>query len=78
MRGDEAAMSTDSTNNPPLQPSTTILVCKHKGREVGRIAATAPNAEAYLTELARHYGLLEVDYERDENAWVYTAIRINQ
>jgi hypothetical protein len=49
-----------------MDPHKTILVCKHNGKEVGRIPATAPNAEAYMTELARHYGKLEVEYVPDE------------
>lgn len=49
-----------------LDPHKTILVCKHNGKEVGRIPATAPNAEAYMTELARFYRGLEIDYVRDE------------
>lgn len=50
----------------PLDPNKTVCVCKHKGREVGRIAATAPNASDYLQELARQYGELQVDYEEQE------------
>lgn len=46
----------------------TVLVAKTAdGKEVGRIAATAPNASDYLHELARHYGGLKVDYEEDED-----------
>ena len=51
-----------------LDPHKTICVCKSKGREVGRVAATAPNASAYMTELAQHYGELEVEYVEDEVA----------
>ena len=51
-----------------LYPHKTMCVCKHNGTEVGRIAATAPNAEAYMTELARFYGKLEVDYVEDATA----------
>lgn len=49
-----------------LDPNKTICVVKHKGREVGRIPATA-KAEAYITELARHYGDVEVEYVEDES-----------
>lgn len=49
-------------------PYKTMLVCKHDGKEVGRIPATAPNASAYMQELATHYGQLEVEYVHDENA----------
>lgn len=48
-----------------LDPHKTILVVKHHGREVGRIPATVPNAEQYLTEMARMYGDCAVDYEPD-------------
>jgi len=58
-----------NTNTSKQQdPYKTILVCRHNGKEVGRIPATAHNAEAYMTELAKHYGGLEVDYVKDENA----------
>ena len=49
-----------------LDPYKTICVVKHKGKEVGRIPATAPNAEAYITELVRHYKEVEVEYVPDE------------
>lgn len=49
----------------PMNPHTTILVGKYNGREVGRIPATAPNAEEYMRELVSHYGKLEIDYEKD-------------
>ena len=45
-----------------------MLVIKHEGREVGRIAATAHNASAYVQGLASHYKQVEVDYVYDENA----------
>jgi hypothetical protein len=53
---------------PEEMPYKTTLVCKFKEKEVGRIAATAVNAEAYITELANHYGELQIDHEHDENA----------
>ena len=52
----------------PLDPYKTICVCKHNGKEVGRIPATAKRAPAYLQELASRYGSLEVEYEEDPTA----------
>ena len=50
-----------------MDPAKTICVVKHNGKEVGRIAATAPNASAYITGLVqRHREGVTVDYE--ENA----------
>jgi len=53
----------------PLDPHKTILVCRVDGREVGRKAASSPNANAYLQELASHYARdgksMTVDYEPD-------------
>ena len=51
------------TATNPVKP-----LSKHEGREVGRVAATASNAEAYMTELARHYGHLDVEYIEDADA----------
>lgn len=48
-----------------MDPDKTILVCKHNGKEVGRIPATAPNAEKYLETMTQIYGFLQVDYEPD-------------
>ena len=48
-----------------MDPHKTILVLKHDGREVGRIPATAKNANLYLEEMAMHYRDLEVDYVPD-------------
>lgn len=45
-----------------------MLVCKHDGKEVGRIPAIASNAEAYMRELTMHYGKLEVEHVHDEDA----------
>ena len=53
------------TESQPLNPHKTILVCKVQGREVGRIRATAENAEAYLIDLAIRYREMQVDYESD-------------
>ena len=51
-----------------LDPHSTVLVVKNTdGREVGRIAATAPNANTYLQELARTYKKISVDYVQDED-----------
>ena len=52
----------------PMRPEQTILVCRHNGREVGRIPATARTAEIYLEEMALHYKHMVVEYEYDENA----------
>lgn len=60
--------------NKELDPNKTILICKFEGKEVGRIAASAKNAEAYVTELGKHYGELQIDYEEDNNAWLSAAI----
>lgn len=54
--------------NEPLDPNKTMLVCKHRGREVGRIPATARNAQSYMHELTRFYGELQVDYEINPDA----------
>jgi len=55
-------------------PYKTMCVVKHNGKEVGRIPATAPTAEAYITELVRHYGDVNVDYVHDENAGLLAAL----
>jgi len=57
-----------SESTKPLDPHKVICVCKHNGREVGRIAATASNANAYMTELALRYRGLEVEYVEDAAA----------
>ena len=49
----------------PLDPYKTILVVKHKGKEVGRIPAMADNASDYLNEIAQVYKEITVDYEKD-------------
>lgn len=61
-------------NKPPLNPHSVICVCKHDGKEVGRIAATAPNAEAYMTELTRCYGSLEVEYVEDPDGAIISRM----
>ena len=58
----------------PLDPYKTMLVLKHDGKEVGRVPATAPNAEAYITELGRHYGDLQIDYVPDETAGLLAGL----
>lgn len=60
-------MPTDR-DNPQMNPYKTMCVVKHNGKEVGRIAATAPNAAAYIDELAAHYKEVTVDYVYDEHA----------
>ena len=58
-----------SQDKKPLDPYKTMCVVKNdKGKEVGRVAATATNASDYITELVRHYGHVTVDYVHDENA----------
>lgn len=51
-----------------LNPYSVMYVVKHEGKEVGRVAAAAHNAEEYLTELARQYGSISVDYVEDSTA----------
>jgi hypothetical protein len=63
-----------STRQKPRDPHKTILVCKHTGREVGRIPATAANASDYVQTLASHYGELTVDYEDDPTGGLLAAI----
>lgn len=54
-------------NSQQLNPDTTICIVKHDGKEIGRIAATAPNASEYINELVRYYKTgVTLDYE--ENA----------
>jgi hypothetical protein len=48
-----------------LDPNKVICVCKAGDKEVGRIAATAPNFTSYVTELSRQYGHVTVDYVED-------------
>ena len=59
---------------PPMDPHKTICVCKHKGKKVGSIPATATNAEAYITELVRQYGDIQVDYEPDPTGGLLAAL----
>ncbi len=65
-------MNTD--NDKMLDPHKTILVVKHKGREVGRIPATAPNAIAYIDSLTQFYKSLEIDYEPDTTDGLLAAL----
>ena len=59
----------------PLDPYKTMCVCRHNGKEVGRIAAASPKAEAYITHLAQHHGSIQVEYVEDElNAMLSTAL----
>lgn len=51
-----------------LEPRNTILVVKHDGKEVGRVPALAPNAQAYVAQLASHLGSIQVEYVEDEDA----------
>lgn len=52
-------------------PYKTMYVCKHNGKEVGRIPATAVRAPDYINELASHYGDLDVEYVYDEHASLF-------
>lgn len=49
-------------------PQGIVLVLKHEGREVERKAATAQGVEAWIQELTRHYGQLEIEYVSDKDA----------
>jgi len=52
-----------------LDPNHVMLVIKDKtGKEVGRIAATAPNAREYMETLARFHNGITVDYVEDSDA----------
>lgn len=51
-----------------LNPYSVMCIVKHDGKEVGRVAATAHNAEVYLTEMAQQYGSINVDYVEDSTA----------
>lgn len=51
-----------------LDPYKTMCVITHEGKEVGRIPATATNAEAYINELVRFYKNVSVNYVYDANA----------
>lgn len=57
-----------------MDPHKTICVVKHDGKEVGRVPATSPNAEAYITELVRHYGKCDVDYVPDETEGLFAML----
>ena len=50
----------------PLDPQKTVCVVRHKGKEVGRVAASARNATEYINALGREYGDLNVEYVEDE------------
>lgn len=52
----------------PLNPYSVMCVITHEGKEVGRIAAAAHNAEAYLTDMTKRYGSISVEYVEDSNA----------
>lgn len=63
-----------STPEPPkipfpipkgMDPYKTILVVKHKGKEVGRIPAMASNVNDYLSNMAMLYKGGTVEYEKD-------------
>jgi hypothetical protein len=60
----------ETINQQPLDPYKVVCVIKHDGKEVGRVRAAAPNAEAKLTELANYYGSITVDYVEDETGGI--------
>ena len=51
-----------------------MCVIKHNGKEVGKVPACAVNAEAYINELASHYGSLNIEYVYDRNAAFLAAM----
>ena len=57
-----------SAKPTPMNPTNVICVVKAEGKEVGRIAATSPNAGSYISELATHYGGVHVEYVEDADA----------
>lgn len=50
---------------PPMDPNTTVLVFKVNGVEKGRMAATDPRANRWLTEMALAHKGGAVDYVTD-------------
>lgn len=58
----------------PLDPCKTIRVVTHDGKEVGRIPASAPNAEAYITELIHHYSRCKINYEPDTSGGLWAMM----
>lgn len=58
----------------PLNPRKTICVVTHDGKEVERIPASAPNAEAYITELIHHYGRCKIYYEPDTSGGLWAMM----
>lgn len=60
-----------------MNPENVICVVKSaEGKEIGRIAATAPNAPQYIEELMRYSGGGTVEYV--ENADEAAASRLVQ
>jgi len=54
-------------DNTALDPAKTVCVIRHNGKQVGRIAATGPNASEYIAGLVQHYREgVTVDYEQIE------------
>ena len=51
-----------------LNPNNTMCIVKHDGKEVGRIAATAFNAELYMKSLVKVHGSVTIDYIEDETS----------
>lgn len=57
-----------SNQETPLNPYSVMCVITHDGKEVGRVAAAAHNAEAYLTDMAKRHGSISVEYVEDSTA----------
>lgn len=52
-----------------MNPQNVICVCyDHKGKEVGRVAAAAPNAADYINTLAKFHDGLRVEHVEDPEA----------
>lgn len=50
-----------------MKPQKVVCVVKKDGKEIGRVAATAPNAIAYVDNLVRHHGNCSIEYVEDED-----------
>lgn len=61
-------MNKPEDKKAPLNPYSAMCVITHDGKEVGRVAAAARNAEAYIMELGRRYGSLNIEYVEDSTA----------
>jgi hypothetical protein len=65
-------------NKQPMDPYRTICVLYVKGKEVGRIPATAKNATAYIDEMTRLHVTpgtsMEVKYEEDPTGGLLASL----